>query len=127
MPLRQTEWRIREVQSPVGLVHEIVRAVQAPAVGGIREHGDIAVPFETNNPSPPVLGDRQAPLRVDRETVRAREPELSDIKSRIPTLGSEDRDAIIDGPAINQVRSEVAEEQEPLRHPHGPLERMETI
>ena len=67
----EAERRVRDIERAVGLVDQIVRAVEALAVILVRKDRTLAVFFQTNDAVVTMLNERDAALLIERDAIRA--------------------------------------------------------
>src|SRR5688572_2431293 len=123
--LWQAERGIGEVKRTIGLVNEVVRAVQASAVEPVRQNRQRARLLETGDAAIAMLVDRQPAFAVERETIRPRLSIFADVEAGVPALGPEHRESVILRPAVNRVRVRIAEQEITLRHPYRTFSEQE--
>src|ERR1051326_7924324 len=99
----KAEWRVGEVKRAIGLVDQIVRAVEPLAVVMIGQDRKLPIFLHADNAAVAVLVDREAPFLIAGETVRSGLAIFADIETAIAALGHEDRELTVLCPAINKV------------------------
>src|SRR5271165_465231 len=129
--LRQSKWRIGEIQRSVRLVDEIVGTVESLSFIAVSQHGKLAVLLHANHAAVAVLVDGQPSLLVEREPVRAGLTVFANVHAAIAGLCHENRHLTVLSPTVDEVIVGIAEEKVAVgffraRHPDRALREQES-
>src|SRR5271157_4811759 len=124
--LRQSKWRIGEIQRSVRLVDEIVGTVEPLSFIAVSQHRKLTILLQANNATVAVLIDGEPPLLVEREPVRAGLTVFANVHAAIAGLCHENGELPVLGPAVDEVIVGIAEEKVAVgffrtRHPDRTL------
>src|SRR5206468_4755276 len=89
------------------------------------QHRGVAVRFDAEDAAVTVLADRETPVRIERQSVRARLMEATDVDARVAALGPKQSHCAVWSPAVDRVRVGRAEQKRSLLRPDRALGELE--